>query len=190
MTKRKQKILTLVLIGAIAYALMIILFVLLFPTIMDTFFYTPEEPAKPEVTYSEFPIQIEYMAFGERIVIDDTLICEFKGVERKTWLEMINTGVSAVRLWDSRLEKAQEDHIDHIILLSDDQITIDYSLGSADYYMGDISIRTTYPSFRVFETQPSGEVTCTHIFSAEELKTYGIEVIDCLLAEPIKNSFS
>ena len=55
--------------------------------------------------------------------------------------------------------------------------------------MGDIDINTTYPSFRVFKIQNNEEILQKFIFLPEELKAYGIEVVECVLPEPIKNSF-
>ena len=140
---------------------------------------------EPEITYCEFPVRIEYVVGNETIVIDDVLICEYKGIQQKNLLEKINIGDSIQRIWTCKMEK----HNDSIVLYSDNGITIDFSFGSADYYMGDVGINTTYPSFRVFEKQSSGITNLTFLFSPEELQQYGIEIVRCELPEPIENSF-
>ena len=55
--------------------------------------------ATPRITYWEFPIRIEYVVDGDTMLVEDVLICEYDGIQKKTWLEKINTGRSFDRLW-------------------------------------------------------------------------------------------
>ncbi len=108
-------------------------------------------------------------------------MCEFEKYERKSWLERINTDNQQYRrIWRSELKNHQDD----IVLFIDDKIIIDVSLGSADYYMGDINTNTTYPSFRVFEKKLDDKKLVKFIHDTEELKEYGIEICHCLFDSP------
>ena len=190
----KRKIITFVSIGVAVNALVIAVFVLAvlyLPTIMDAITPAVDE-IKPEITYAEFPIRIEYTLYGEPKTAEDVLTCEFSGFEQTTWLEELNTGVAVYRIWDSKLKNNQDNRI---ILFTDGETTIDYSLGAPGYYVGDDKTRSFhYPSFRVFEPHPSGETVCRTFRSAEELEAYGIEkygieIGSCTLPRPIENSF-
>ena len=58
-------------------------------------------PPKPEIKYGEFPISVTYEVNGEIIVIEDTVICEFDGVE-------LRGGAGKYRTWKSRLKSGNE----------------------------------------------------------------------------------
>ena len=188
----KIKITILIIITVITL-LSTILVIIKFPAIMDAITSDTQE-IKPEIKYAEFPIKIEYTLNGEHKIAENLLICEFKEIVYTSWLERVNTGVSSYSVWDSRFEDNQ--NVAPIILFDNNDITIDYSFGSAGYYMNDNASREIYyPSFRVFEPHPSGERVCTSFKTVEELENYildkyEIDIIDCVLPTPIENSFS
>lgn len=183
---KKKTLFIVVSIVAAVFWLSFILVIVYFPSIMNVLTAGEENLPQPEITCSEFPIRLEYVVNGKTNVIEDVLVCKLERTEKTTWLEKVNTGVSFKRIWNRELKY----HKEGIVLFCDDALTIDFSLGSADYYMGDININTTYPCFRVFKNQENEQVLQKFLFSAEELKNYGIEVVDSILPEPIMNSFS
>ena len=180
---------------------------LVIPVVLIVFFFilpwfcmyldllTLPNPPKPEITYGEFPFRLEYEINGERVVIYDTLICEYDGVGA-------NIGYGKYRKWKSRLASGAQD----IILLEvenpvnrwsrDSNIltqTIYYAPGSAAYYMGDISENLTYqhsfPNASFFEQYDNGG-TISGVVRADELyETFNIKLISWEPSEPITNSF-
>jgi len=151
----------------------------------------PAPPAlEPQITYHEFPFHIEYMINGERIVIDNALICEYEGSEI-LWI-----GSTYVRSW--KLEFKQYDvavtPLDDIVLYCDDNIIIYYAFGSASYYMGDKDNPSRYlPSFRINDMingdQKNNYAKDSYSIDQEKLLDYGIEIIDFVPPEPIENTF-
>jgi len=169
--------------------LLIIAAIINIPKIMDTYFMDEVYVPEPEITYMEFPIRIEYIVNGETKVIEDTMICEYKGYKKEAWIEKLETGGDMfpyTRLWESRLLNND----DPLILYKDNEMTVDCYFGSANYYMDDASVRTGYPLFRVWQRNADdGKMYCTELSSQHLLGDYGIELIDCTLPEPIVNSF-
>ena len=130
-----------------------------------------------------------YSVDGEVKVIEDTLICEYKGVERLTFTFKFHTGVDSFRIWDMRLASGNEDR--RLILYQNDEYIIDYSLGVEEYFMGDPQMDGR-PSFRVLFLEPSGEVDFARCYQPDEvyaLKEYGVEILEYVLPEPVENTF-
>ncbi len=125
-----------------------------------------EPKTKPEITYYEFPVEITYKSEDKTITISDTYICEFicSWPCRGEWEGYVKSGGP-----------------DKFVLIENDDIIIDYSLGSPEYYMGDDP--KYFPSFRVFKKDNVEFVTI------EELEVYGISIVEYNLPEPIKNTF-
>ena len=177
--------------GAILISVGLVLTVIYLPVIMDTYLKIAEKndpTIDPEVTYHEFPFYIEYVIDGEIKIIEDTLVCEYVGFERTGWLYRFNVGDEYLRHWDSYLKNHTEDSI---LLFSDNNIIVDYSLAMASYYMGDTEMpgAETRPSFRVFIKTSNKNELYKHYKSAEDLKEYGIEILNLIIPEPIQNSF-
>ena len=189
----KIKVIILIAIAVIITAMSFLFIVIKFPSIMDAITPNAQE-IEPKIKYAEFPIKIEYTLNGEPKITENVLICEFKEIQHTSWLEKVNTGVSNYRVWDSKFKNNQE--AVPIVLFDNNDITIDYALGSAGYYMNDSAAREIYyPSFRVFEPHPSGERVCTSFTTVEDLENYildkyEIDIINCVLPTPIENSFS
>ena len=189
----KIKVIILIAIAVIITVMSFLFIVIKFPAIMDAITPNAQE-IEPEIKYAEFPIKIEYTLNGEPKIAENVLICEFKEIEHTSWLEKVNTGVSSYRIWDSKFKDNQK--VAPIVLFDNTDITIDYALGSASYYMNDHEAKEFYyPGFRVFEPHPSGERICKSFKTMEELENYildkyGIDIINCVLPTPIENSFS
>lgn len=140
-------------------------------------------PPQPSITYGEFPFRLEYELNGKRMVIEDTLICEYDGIGS-------DEGRGKYRKWSQRLASGNES----VTLLKVDNSTeIYYPPGSSDYYMGDLAEYETFnhifPNAALIETE--GEVTHSGIISADDLlKKYNIKLISWDYTQPIVNSFS
>jgi len=191
MTKKKITVIivTVAILRFSITVLLIVAAIINIPKIMDTYFMNKVYVPEPEITYMEFPIRIEYIVNGETKVIEDTMICEYKGYKKEAWIEKLKTGGDMfpyTRLWESRLLNND----DPLILYKDNEMTVDCYFGSANYYMDDASVRTGYPLFRVWQKNAkAGEAEHTDLTSPQLLSNYGIEIIDCTLPEPIVNSF-
>ncbi|PPA80809.1 hypothetical protein C4A76_25240 [Brevibacillus laterosporus] len=141
-------------------------------------------PPRPEITYGEFPFRLEYEIKGKRIVIQDTLICEYDGIG-------INEGQGKYREWKEHLASGKQ----QILLLKiDDSKEIYYDPGPAQYYMGDMHEGVTYihgfPDARYFKKYADGN-TRDGIIPADELLTkYNIKLKSWDYTQPIKNNFS
>jgi len=148
-------------------------------------------PPKPEITYGEFPFRLEYEINGERMVIYDTLICEYDGIGA-------NTGVGKYREWKSRLASGAEE----VILLEVENPTgkyftdkvltkiIYYSPGSAAYYMGDNeTYEHKFPNASFYELYEDGTTVRGVVFADELYEKYNIKLISWEPSDPITNSF-
>lgn len=136
-------------------------------------------PPPPEILYGEFPFRLEYEMNGRRIVVKDTLICEYDGVG-------VNTGSGKYHKWKEYLASGNE----RVTLLKiSDTKEIYYPVGYAKYYMGYNSSGVTYehafPNANLLVT--SGNTTHISTISAEELlNKYNIKLISWDYTEPIK----
>lgn len=138
-------------------------------------------PERPEITYSEFPFRLEYEINGERVVVEDTLICEYDGIGR-------NTGQGKYRKWKSYFASGRE----QILLLKvDNRKEIYYDPGPAEYYMDDMRGQWylhIFPNACRLEKDEYG--TSTGIINADELtEKYNIKLISWDYTSPIKNKF-
>ena len=151
-------------------------------------------PPRPEVTYGEFPLRLEYEINGQRKVIQDTFICENDGVG-------MDEGQGKYRKWKGHLASGNE----RLILLkvdkpisrrSDKKVVrqeIYYPTGSARYYMGDMKEYETYIRFLsdayFFEEYEDGKTSADIIYPEELLEEFNIKLISWTPSPPIKNSF-
>ena len=147
------------------------------------------EVLEPAVTYAEFDVRFEYLLDGERKVIEDTIVCQYEGVEIQTRAYAFNVGEKYNRLWKWYAKSSGDSQI---VLRQDDEGSVCYWINDPGRYMGDLQ----YPSylydtfyFKAKITLASGENVEHHVHTAEELKQYGIEMIEMVLPEPIENSF-
>lgn len=140
-------------------------------------------PPRPEIRYGEFPFRLEYEINGQRIVIEDTLICEYDGIGA-------DEGRGKYRKWKQKLTSGNE----RITLLKvGDKKETYYHPGSAKYYMGDfdspIEYQHRFPDANIFEKE--GGITSNRLIRADQLlEQYNIKLISWDYTEPINNSFS
>lgn len=143
---------------------------------------TEPDPPRPVVTYAEFPFRLEYEINGRKRVIQDTLICEYKGVGT-------DEGRGKFRKWEQRLASGNE----QITLLKvGNNKEIYYPTGGPSYYMDDLAEYETFnqafPNAAFIEAD--GRSTTSGIVNADDLlKLYNIKLISWDIAKPITNSF-
>jgi hypothetical protein len=141
-------------------------------------------PLPPDITYGEFPFRLEYELNGERKVIEDTVICEYDGIDS-------DEAKGKFRKWKARLaNRGIEGDVRLILLEVDDIKQILYYPGSADFYMGDpythYENNFSFPDAVIAEKDSSSRL----IFANELLQKYHIKLISWDYSKPITNSFS
>ena len=123
----KKKLLIIGIVICVLIA-MFYLFVISGAFLMLTYF--APNPPEPEITYGEFPFVLTYELDGEIKTIEDTIICEYDGIE---WT---NSG-SKERKWKSHLKSGNKG----IVLLKVDDGEMSYEIsttaGLPEYYMND-----------------------------------------------------
>jgi len=164
-------------------------------------------PPMPVIMYAEFPFRIEIAHRGERLVFEDTLICEFSGFR-------MTGGMGGnwrwYRYWTSRLESGREyTHTwPSITMLETEYVVVRFHSGEPAFYMDlpwqqlehGIPWSPTRPSIFVDDLamRARGEFSFNfHSLTsqqglerlAEVLATFDIEVISIEITPPIENSF-
>ncbi|MCL2679484.1 MAG: hypothetical protein FWF18_04285 [Dehalococcoidia bacterium] len=139
-------------------------------------------PPMPEIRYGEFPFRLEYEINGELIVIEDTVICEFDGVD-VSW-----EGDGKTRKWKSHLASGN----DRVVLLDlDISEAICALMGWAEYYMGDSNYKPDegglIPDVYIYDA--SQTVTYRDISIDDLYYIYGIRLISWEFTDPIVNTF-
>lgn len=139
------------------------------------------DPPKPEVTYEAFPFRLEYEMNGERLVIEDTVICEYGGVGA-------DEGRGKYRIWNQRLASGNE----RITLRKySDTKEIYFFPGSPQYYMDDLEYSEKESSFPdAWYLESDGQITSDGLLLADQLlKDHNIKLISWKPSPPIKNQF-
>ena len=142
-------------------------------------------PPKPVIKYGEFPFRLEYEVRGQKKVITDTLICQYDGVG-------MDEGRGKFRKWKERLASGNQ----KVILLKISHTTaLSFSVGDADYYMGDQndgvadidSHEANIDSHDAsLDEEYQGQSGSSLVTSDELLKKYHIRIISWQHAKPIK----
>jgi len=167
--------------------------IILLPTVKMLFIggaalLTPKSTA-PTITYGEFPFRIELEYDGERIIKEDTIICEYQG--------LFPTGIGPMyRKWDKWYgSEANEKNTTtlHILKIKSDYgegyVNLYFGHDSAEYLMGDtkgFDVQKTYPQIGI-----SANEECLKPFKDDKelLEHYGIKIISIEETPPIKNTF-
>ncbi|CCF16513.1 putative uncharacterized protein [Brevibacillus laterosporus GI-9] len=182
-------------IGLIA-AVSVIIYFTVWPWVMISLGISSlPNPTKPEITSGEFPFRLVYMINGETKVIEDTLICEYDGIE-------MDEGHGKYRKWKERLGSGNQ----KVLLLNADGApgiafhskktlsqVVYYEPGPAWYYMGDDERGNGYehgfPNASFSEQYQDGSGANGIIQEDELLKKYNIRLISWDYTQPIKNNF-
>ena len=134
-------------------------------------------PPSPQIKYGEFPFRLEYEINGQRVVVEDTLICQYTGLR---W-DMTGTH----RTWKKYL--SSDKNKDDIVLLKiNEKTSICYGVGSAKFYMGDDGI-ANFPTY--YYTKKPGGYSSGWVSENELLEKYGIKIISWEFSDPIVNTF-
>ncbi|WP_336776481.1 hypothetical protein [Paenibacillus sp. MMO-58] len=145
------------------------------------------EPPKPAVTYAEFPLNAVYIMNGQRHEIKDTIIGEYDGIG---W----NEGIGKFRKWKLKLKSSGADRLTLVKTKEGDmEIEIFFSLGHAEYLMGDPekdrNYKQNYPSSPLI-SKKEGNMTSTSLFTSGELtEKYNIRILEWETSQPIQNHF-
>ena len=114
---------------------------LLIPVISTIIFFistiTSPSPPRPEITRGEFEFRLEYEIDGEIVIIEDTMIAEFAGINHFS----VN---GKYRRWN--LSLASDRRREHLLLLElEDGRRIYYNLAAPGYLMGE-TVGTRHPN--------------------------------------------
>lgn len=150
---------------------------------------------EPEITSGEFQIVVEYEIDGETYIIEDTVVCSYKGIDR--------TGGFPQRMYYSslkgesdrtilELKKNTESFLTTGRVNDESYIVLYY--GSGGYFLGDPDEADKGPCINYVErysTAPNAshsEVTQLTYGQLEDF--FGIKIIRFEFGEPIENTFS
>ena len=88
-------------------------------------------PPMPDITYAEFPFRIEIEHDGERLVFEDTIICEYNGIGITGYFER------KYRRWTSRFASGREYNASWptIEMLDTDYVLMKFHSGEPAFYM-------------------------------------------------------
>jgi len=183
----------------------IVLFYLYFFIMMSGIFLP--NPPRPEITYAEFPFRIEIEHDGERLVFEDTIICEFAGFtttggiggnfrRQRNWRSRFASGSGYTTTWPS------------MDMLITDYVVIRFHSGDPAYFMDrhwseiehGVTGSPSPPSIFVdnLAMRARGEFSFAfHNLTwdrgqerlVEALEYFGIEVISIEMAPRIDNAF-
>lgn len=148
-------------------------------------FFQPTPP-QPVIKYGEFPFKLEYEINGRIVVVEDTIICKYKGIG-------VSFGTEGKYLkWESYLASEGKSSTDTTsgCLLVDDVNQIYFSLSGAKYYLGYLSeyypeLIADGPNFYAFATNDSDR----WLRPDEILNKYSIRIISFEPSPPIQNTF-
>jgi len=143
-----------------------------------TTFLLPNPPM-PEIRYGEFPFRLEYEINGERIVVEDTIICKFDGVGAGTNGKYLK--------WDSFLVSGKKPPSKSAgaAMPIDEENNLYFSVGSAEYYMG---VREGAMPSNLHAVR-FGNGGAQSVFEDELLTKYGIRLLSWEPSAPIQNTF-
>ena len=146
-------------------------------------------PSFPEITYSEFPICLEYEINDKLHRVEDVLICEFDGFG-------FNEGNGKFRKWKAQLKSGNT----RITLFKNEDIEIYYFpvkedsrlpgvfMGDTEYYSGGTG--GTFPD-AWYTTNFNDKTINDYIISANDMREkYGLQLINWECPVPIENKFS
>ena len=164
--------------------------------------YVVAEPKRPEIIKESFPFTLVYKLKGKKMVIKDTMICQYTGskwngksdVKSRTWNMKLKSGEDAIVLWEGENGSRENQRIICGV--------------EPEYYMGDVNDGRIhevidknsffpgmkedeyYYSYLLLQTEDlDGGVDEEAIDNKELLSKYQIEIISWKCRKPIKNEF-
>ena len=169
----------LLIIGIVIISLASVISLLIFGPWIASF--VQPTPPQPVIRYGEFPFKLEYEINGQVVVVEDTIICKYKGID-------VTFGEGKFLKWEGYLASGKESapH-DEVSLLIDGANQIYFRLGGPAWYLGYMSVYYPgygSPSFHAWSPSSFG------IISTDDLwNKYNIRIISFEPSPPIENTF-
>ena len=149
--------------------------------------WTMPNPPEPQITRGEFPFTLIYEIDGEERKVEDTIVCEYAGIEinygfgkYREWKAHLSSGNERIILWQGKTKKGNKKELY-------------YDFAPPGYYMGDPEYGkgTKYGYSDVARRTycKDGEIEETFISDKKLMTDYGIKIISWTCEEPIHNTF-
>ena len=156
----------------------------------------------PKITEGEFPFVVEYEYNGERVLIEDTIVCTYDGYDMSNNFAIF--GYPYSRTWDITIKSGKEPKRTIIEFEENSKSVfvkgrvntesrVIWSYGTGGYYMGDPEDAKTGPFIHYFEryniTSKINMYDSTELTKEQLEKYFGIKLIRFEFSEPIVNTF-
>lgn len=148
-------------------------------------------PPRPEIKYGEFPFKLVYEINGEQKTIEDTLICEYDGLniteagKYLKWKRRLFSGHNGIVLLKMSIPADKDKSGRKVVSRS-----IVYWLGPTEYYMGaQNDFEYTFPDAGCYYELEDGTFRNESISATELLEKYAIKLISWDIEPPIQNRF-
>lgn len=145
-----------------------------------------ENPLEPQIVKGRFPFTLTYEMKGKKMVVKDTLICQYDGIginegqgKFRKWKASLENGDNVITLWKGVNEKGTKQEIY-------------YNYAPPGYYMGDPNYKDANSanySDIILKSNFKDSVTESFISEDKLLKKYNIKIISWECGMPIKNHF-
>ena len=150
----------------------------------------------PIIKQGEFPFRFIYELDGKRYDIEDTIICEYKGMDAflhvRTWNAYLKSGADRISMiYDRNVNSVlKKTRINNSI-----EVYLDYGAGA--YYMGDTQQATGLihgkPHICYIEdyetSSRESHNTATPLTEEQAENLFGIKIIEFTFSTPIENTF-
>ncbi len=155
--------------------------------------YFGPNPPEPEITYSEFPLRLEYQIADEIKVIEDTLVCEFDGFKvvgesgkKRVWKSYLKSGNERITLLDLSDRNVIDDWGKPIIELY-------FYFGNAEYFMGDNShtarSNQNFDFIQYIYKAKDGNMGGSALKADKAWEMFQIRLVKWEASPPVQNSF-
>lgn len=195
----RKKVIAIIIISVISIIsillLLVPIIVIILPwSIMYVYAIFLPAPPYPQVEKEEFPFQLVYECEDKQRTIEDTLICEFSGMEcdsnfkkYRTWTYRLKSGQDAIILWTGKNSEGEKEEICF-------EVTPEYYMGddelcSEEEYPGQKESERYYIEVLTYYDPVDGDIEETHLEPKELFNKYGIKIISWKCRPPIKNTF-
>lgn len=142
--------------------------------------FSAKKKLEPENKYAEFPFSLTYKIDDKNITIDNTYVCEFKGIG---W----DTGRGFYRKWAGYVK---ETGLESVLIAEDSERQIFCQVGDARYYMDNSNdLHWSNDSLAPPHLYAVKKSSNFDYMSVDQIKqTYGIEIIAWQFSKPIENN--
>ena len=175
---KKKKILAVLLGGVLVGVLAILsVFIILFgPVLKEALF---DRPAKPKVTYGEFPFELVYEYDNQKYTVNETIVCEYEGISFS-----LDGGNS--REWNCYITNNDESGRYHLDSDKYRALYVQVPL-EADYYMGDPAFNAEFAMPYIYFIDDN---TGTVYYEQDLMDVVGAKIISWNVSSPLENNFN